>query len=53
MFFKISFNFPEKRRDQILNLPIHDYTKEIIRNIQSNGVTLKFIPIIFGVDNEQ
>lgn len=52
-FFKISFNFSEKNKDTLLSLPMSEDTKEMIRNIKPNGDKMKFIPVIFDVDNSK
>lgn len=52
-FFKISFNFLEMTRDKLLSLPISENTKNMIENVEPNGSKMKFIPVIFDVDNEK
>lgn len=52
-FFKISFNFSEMTRDKLLSLPISENTKIMIENIEPNGSKMKFIPVIFDVDDEK
>lgn len=52
-FFKISFNFSEKTKDELLRLPISDNTKGYINNIKPNGNKMKFISVIFNVDNDK
>lgn len=50
-FFKVSFFFSEKTRDQLLSLSISEGTKEMIKSIKPNGDKMKFLSIIFDVDN--
>lgn len=52
-FFKISFNFSEKTKDELLHLPISADTKEYINNIKPNGNKMKFLSVIFDVDNDK
>lgn len=50
-FFKVSFFFNEKTRNQLLSLSISEETKEMIKNIKPNGDKMKFLSVIFDVDN--
>lgn len=50
-FFKVSFNFKLETKEILLTLPISSEAKEIISNAEINGKTMKFIPVIFDVDN--
>lgn len=52
-FFKISFNFSEKNKDNLLALPISENTKNLINNIEPNGNVMKFLPVIFNVDSDK
>lgn len=52
-FFKVSFNFKFETREELLNLPISDEAKDMIGNAEVSGKTLKFIPVIFDVDDEK
>ena len=52
-FFKVSFYFSEKIRDELLALPITNESKEIIKNAVTNGKTMRFIPIIFDIDDDK
>jgi hypothetical protein len=52
-FFKVSFFFSEKIRDELLSLPITKTNKEIINNTVTNGKTMRFLPIIFDVDSDK
>lgn len=51
-FFKVSFNFKEESRGELLKLPLSKSTKEIIKNTPTNGNKMKYIAIIFDVDHE-
>lgn len=52
-FFKVSFNFKLETKEELLNLPISDESKDIIKNAEASGKTMKFIPVIFDVDDEK
>lgn len=52
-FFKVSFYFSEKIRDELLALPITNESKELIKNAVTNGKTMRFIPIIFDIDDDK
>ncbi|MEA5135624.1 MAG: DUF3788 family protein [Candidatus Fimivivens sp.] len=52
-FFKVSFNFKLETKEELLNLPISDESKDIIKNVEASGKTMKFIPVIFDVDDEK
>lgn len=49
--FRVSFNFSEKIRAELLALSISEVTKKIISNTEPNGKTMKFLPIIFDITN--
>lgn len=51
-FFKVSFFFSEKMRTELLSLPISTDTKEIIKNTEATGKTMKSISIIFDITDE-
>ena len=51
-FFKISFNFKFETKEELLNLPISEEAKDIIRNAEVSGKTMKYIPVILNVDDE-
>lgn len=50
-FFKVSFLFSAKVQDELLSLPISKKTKDIIANAEVNGKTMKYISVIFDVDD--
>lgn len=52
-YFKVSFNFLEKTKDQLLLLPIREDTKERIKESKLNGNKIKFLSVIFDVDDEK
>ncbi len=47
--FRVSFNFSEKTRAELLSLSVSDATKENINNTKPNGKTNKFLPVIFDI----
>lgn len=51
-FFKISFFFSDKIRDELLALPITKETKEVIKKAKTMGKTFQYLPIIFDVSDE-
>lgn len=51
-FFKISFNFSINVQDELLTLPISQEAKKIIESADVKGKTMKFIPVIFNVDDK-
>lgn len=50
-FFKTSFFFPEKVREELLNLPVSENTKIVIKRANPIG-KLKFFPLILDVCSE-
>lgn len=48
-FFKVSFNFKEARRPQLLALPLSAETKTMIQQVPANGQKVKYLPVIFEV----
>ncbi|MFT3985488.1 MAG: DUF3788 family protein [Lachnospiraceae bacterium] len=50
-FFKVSFFFSAKIRIKLLSLPISTNAKEIIKNTEATGKTLKSISIIFDIND--
>lgn len=50
-FFKVSFLFNERARDELLGLSISEETKKMIKNIKPNGNKIKFLSVVFNVDN--
>ncbi len=52
-FFKISFFFPYNMKEELLKLPISKDIKKIIKNTNPMGKTMRFMPIIFNVNNDK
>lgn len=52
-FFKLSFFFDTSSRNLLLELPLNDEAKNIIKNAKSMGKTNKFISIVFDVNNDK
>ncbi len=52
-FFKISFFFSIGVQEELQSLHISQDAKELIKNASSKGKTMKFIPIVFNVNNEK
>jgi hypothetical protein len=52
-FFKISFFFSTSVQDELLALPISQEAKKLIKNANPMGKTMRFIPIIFDVDDDE
>lgn len=52
-FFKISFFFPYNMKEELLKLPISKDIKDLIKNINPMGKTMRFMPIIFNVNNDK
>lgn len=50
-FFKVSFLFNEKTRDELLSLSISEKTKKMIKSIKPNGNKIKSLSVVFNVDN--
>lgn len=51
-FFKVSFFFGYEVKEELLNLPISQDTKSLVKNAKSKGNTARFLPIIIDVTNE-
>lgn len=50
-FFKVSFFFSAIIQDELLHLPISEEAKCIIKNANPMGKTMRYLPIIFDVYN--
>jgi hypothetical protein len=50
-FFKISFYFSVVSRSELLTLPISKETKNLIENAKPMGKTMKYISIVFDVND--
>ena len=48
----MSFNFSEKKRDELLALPISATAKEMINATEPKGKTAKYLPVIFDISEE-
>lgn len=51
--FRVLFNFSEKMRAELLALPLSVDTKEMIKNTEPNGKTMKYLPIIFDISSDK
>lgn len=51
-FFKVSFLFSEKTRAELLSLPLSEETKEVISGTEPSGKTMKYLPIIFDITDD-
>jgi len=52
-FFKVAFFFSEKIRNELLALPISKEAKEIIKNTEPMGKTMRFLPITFEISDDK
>ncbi len=52
-FFKISFFFPCNMKEELLKLPISKDIKNLIKNTNPMGKTMRFMPIVFNVNNDK
>lgn len=52
-FFKVSFFFSVSVLDELQSLPISDETKEIIRNANPMGKTMRFIPLVMDIESNR
>ena len=52
-FFRVSFFFLTDDRDKLLLLSISQETRRAIRNAKAIGKTMKYIPIVFDIGNEE
>ncbi|WP_142426888.1 DUF3788 family protein [Enterococcus durans] len=50
-FFKVSFHFSEKMREELVTLSLSEGTKEKIKTLQANGNKRKHLSVIFDVDH--
>lgn len=48
-FFKVSFFFSTRIKDEVLELPISQEAKTIISTAKPMGKTMRFIPVVFDV----
>ena len=51
-FFKVSFFFGFDIQKELLELPISQNAKEIIKNAKPMGKTMRFMPVVFDIANE-
>ena len=52
-FFRVAFFFSNATRDQLLMLPISQSAKELIQNAKAMGKTMKYLPVVFDVRDNQ
>ena len=52
-FFRIAFFFRNDTRDQLITLPISQSTRELIQNAKAMGKTMKYLPVVFDVRDDQ
>ncbi|MFV0485507.1 MAG: DUF3788 family protein [Candidatus Saccharimonadales bacterium] len=50
--FRVSFFFSEKKREELLSLPLSEATKNIISNTEPNGKTMKFLSIVLSISSD-
>ena len=51
-FFKVSFFFGADIQEELLQLPISQNAKELIKDTKPMGKTMRFLPIVFDIANE-
>ena len=51
-FFKVSFFFGSEIQKELLELPISQNAKEIIKNARPMGKTMRFMPVVLDIANE-
>lgn len=52
-FFKVSFSFSEKTRDKLLALSVGEETKKLIENAKPHGKSMKYLSIIFDIEDDK
>lgn len=52
-FFKTSFFFGFDIKEELLQLPISQEMKELIENAKPMGKTMRFMPVVINVANEE
>lgn len=52
-FFKVSFFFSAKIQDELLNLPVSEEAKSVIKNAKPMGKTMRYVPVIFDVNKDK
>ena len=51
-FFKVSFFFGSDIQEELLNLPISQIAKELIKGAKPMGKTMRFLPLVFDISDE-
>ena len=52
-FFKLSFYFSNGMQEELLKIPVSDETKELIKNSNPMGKTMRFIPLVLDIYNDR
>jgi len=52
-FFKVSFFFSNTAKDELLDLPLSQDTKKLIKNVKPMGKTMKFIPVTLDIKTDK
>ena len=52
-FFRVAFFFGFDIKNELLELSISQNTKELIENAEPMGKTMRFLPIVFDISNEE
>jgi hypothetical protein len=52
-FFRAAFFFGSDVQEELLQLPISQETKEIIKNARPMGKTMRFIPVVMDIKTDQ
>lgn len=52
-FFKVSFFFSAKTKEQLLNLEISEAAKKLIETTEPHGKSMQYLSIIFNVENDK
>jgi hypothetical protein len=51
-FFRVAFFFATSVQDELLGLPISEQAKGLIKNAKPMGKTMRFIPVVFDIEND-
>ena len=52
-FFKVGFYFGYDVQQDLLNLPISNEAKELIKNAKPMGKTMRFMPVVFDITSNK
>jgi len=52
-FFKVSFFFGFDIQEELLQLPISQKAKELIKDAKAMGKKMRFMPVVFDISNEE